>query len=241
MAAVTRWVEYSVSATPYPSAAVPATYAIGQRGYKEATLSVGDTFTINSSNNKLQLNIDGDGAFIITLASGTDLDPRFVAKDIMEKIHADTATDIYQFAQCEWKLNRFWLYSGTADSGSSMTVISGANTAHLTLGFTEVAGTGGTDTASHGTAYGFVGTIVSSGTWYGFWDEAYQVMIGGGNSNYEAGVNFTPTQMLPASKLAEALKMSLPWPVVFVTGWVMEQTQNPLFHSNKISLNRRIY
>ena len=194
MAAVTRWVEYSVSAAPYPSAAVPATYAIGQRGYKEATLSVGDTFTINSSNNKLYLNIDGDGAFNVTLASGTGLDPRFVAKDIMEKIHAADTADIYQFTQCEWKLNRFWLYSGTADSGSSMTVSSGVNTAHLTLGFTEGAGTGGTDTASHGTAYGFVGTIVSSGTWYGFWDEAYQVMIGGGNSNYEAGVNFTPTQ-----------------------------------------------
>jgi hypothetical protein len=194
MAAVTRWVEYSVSASPYPSASSPGTYNVGERAYKEATLSVGDTFTINSSNNKLYVNIDGAGAQTITLASGTGLDPRFVAKDIAEKIHALDSNDRYQFAQCEWRLNKFWLYSGTAGSSSSFTVSSGVNTAHLTLGFTEGAGTGGTDTASHGTAYGFTGTLVTSGTWYGFWDEVYHVMIGGGNSNYEAGINFTPTQ-----------------------------------------------
>ena len=57
MAAVTRWVEYSVSATTYPDASNPATYNVGQRAYKEATLSVGDTFTINSSNNKLMLTL----------------------------------------------------------------------------------------------------------------------------------------------------------------------------------------
>ena len=193
MAAVTRWVEYSVSADGYPNASNPAVFSTGQRGYKEATLSVSDSFTFNASNNKLYLNIDGDGAFNITLASGTDLDPRFVAKDICEKIHAADTEDRYQFTQCYWRKNRFWIYSGTNGASSSVAVASGVNTAHLTLGFTEGGGTGGTGTASHGTAYGFVGSIVTSGTWHGFWDEAYHIMIGGGTSNYDAGVDFTPT------------------------------------------------
>ena len=181
MAAVTRWTEYAVTATTY----VASSFTRGQRGYKDSTLLTNeDSFTITSSNNKLYLNMDGAGAYILTLASGTGLDPRLVAKDIAEKTHAYDTADRYQMAQCEWgclagsNINGFRIYSGTIGSSSSLTVASGANTAHLTLGFSVGAGTGGVNTSLGSGAYTFNGDVVTSGTWYGFWDETYRIMIG---------------------------------------------------------------
>jgi hypothetical protein len=181
MAAVTRWTEYSVSATTY----VASSYTRGQRGYKDSTtLTTEDTFTITSSNNKLYVNLDGAGSQTLTLASGTNLDPRFVAKNITEQLHAADTADRYQLAQCEWgclpgsNINGFRLFSGTIGASSSVTVASGSNTAHLTLGFTAAAGTGGSATGFGGTAYTFNGDVLTSGTWYGFWDETYMIMIG---------------------------------------------------------------
>jgi hypothetical protein len=182
MAAVTRWTEYAVSATTY----VASSFTRGTRGYKDSTLlTTEDTFTLTSSNNKLYLNMDGAGAFILTLASGTGLDPRLVAKDIAEKTHAYDTADRYQMAQCEWgclpgsNINGFRIYSGTIGSSSSVTVASGADTAHLTLGFSVGAGTGGSNNPPYGPpAYTFNGDVLTSGTWYGFWDENYEIMIG---------------------------------------------------------------
>jgi hypothetical protein len=181
MAAVTRWTEYSVDATTY----VASSFTRGERGYKDSTLLTNeDTFTLTSSNNKLYLNMDGAGSFTLTLASGTGLDPRLVAKDITEKTHAYDTADRYQMAQCDWgclagsNINGFRMYSGTIGSSSSMSVASGVDTAHLTLGFSVGAGTGGVNTSFGGATYSFNGDVLTSGTWYGFWDETYQIMIG---------------------------------------------------------------
>jgi hypothetical protein len=187
MAAVTRWTEFPVAGATY----VKSSYAKGYRGYKDSTLlTTEDDFTITSANNKLYLNLDGAGSFNITLASGTELDPRFVAKDITEKIHLTTAShpnaalDRYQFSQCEWgclpgsSKNGFRLFSGTIGSSSAVTVSSGSNTAHGTLGFDVGAGTGGSNNSFASGGYTFNGSVGISGTWYGFWDETYQIMIG---------------------------------------------------------------
>ena len=172
MAAVTRWVEYDVGATSSVGGG-----SQGTRGYKESTLSIGDTFNINNSNNRLYVALDGGSTQTLVLTSGTNLDPRFVAKNISELLH-DITGDTYQYAQCEWRLNKFRLYSGTIGSSSAVTVSSGTNSAHLTLGFSEGSGVGGSNNPSHGGSYTFSGNITVSGTWEGFFDETYHIMIG---------------------------------------------------------------
>ena len=86
MSAATRWVEFDVSA------AGEATEGNGQsckgtRGFSRADTSAGDSFDIGATTNRLYLSVDGDSAPYVTLASGTDLDPRFIARDIAEKLH----------------------------------------------------------------------------------------------------------------------------------------------------------
>ena len=200
MAAVTRWNEYPVSRTSY----MASSYVKGQRGYKDSTsLSpTKSTFTINGSQNQLHLQLDGAGSISLTLASGTDLDGRFVAKDITEQLHTGSG-DKYELAQCEWgclpgpQKNGFRIYSGKTGSGSAVTVSSGVNTAHIELGFSTGAGTGGSNTSMGIGAYNFNGSVLVSGTWHGFWDETYMIMIA---DNADAGdptangIDLTPTQ-----------------------------------------------
>ena len=180
MAAVTRWTEYLTSATGYMADA----YQEGSRAYKDGTLISGsaDSFTITSANNKLNVTIDGD-AFEITLASGSALDPRFVAKDITEKIHEYAVDEKYQTAQCEWRVLtaknshgfRIW---GSIGSGKSVSVNTTANSAHTTLGFVLGGGTSGS--ANNFVNFSYLGSYdtLSSGTLEGFWDETYYIMKG---------------------------------------------------------------
>lgn len=177
MAATTRWVEYSVS----DAGTTASVSGVGTRGFCEATASVSDTFDIGPTSNRLYLNIDSDPATTyITLASGTDLDPRFVAKDITEKIHNLGKTGQYEIgydhAQCVWENdasdNRFIIYSGSLGSSSQVTVSSGTNTAHLELGFGTRVETGGSPNANTSDA-----NITVSGTYAGFLDEMYTIVI----------------------------------------------------------------
>jgi hypothetical protein len=181
MAAVTRWVEYSVSEAGVATVGGSTASGTGTRGFVEATASVSDTFDIGPTSNRLYLNIDSDPASTyITLASGTDLDPRFVAKDITEKIHNLGKTGQYEtgydYAQCFWEnddaASRFVIYSGSYGSSSQVTISSGTNTAHLELGFGTKVETGGAANANTGD-----GTITVSGTYAGFFDEFYTIVI----------------------------------------------------------------
>lgn len=179
MAAVTRWVLYPTGDGGVISTGGATVSGLGTRGFVQANSTVGDGFNIGTSNNKLYMTLDGiSGSTIITLASGTELDPRFVARDITEKIHALGLVGGYTNSQCVWtndgNKNKLKLYSGTLGSSSSATVASGSNTAHLELGFGTRAEIGG---APHTDTNVYPGGITTSGTYNGFFDETYRIVI----------------------------------------------------------------
>lgn len=174
MAAVTRWVQYDISEAGVIGTGGGTNRGRGTRGYSLATASVSDSFNIGSSNNRLYVNFDGAGAQYITLASGSSLDPRFVAKDITEKIHnLGAAATGWDQAQCVWDDNQFKLYSGTLGSSSSIAVTSGTNTAHLELGWGTKTEVGGSATSNNDSDH----YITTSGTYNGFFDEIYHIVI----------------------------------------------------------------
>jgi hypothetical protein len=176
MSAVTRWVQYDIAETGVAGTGGGTNRGRGTRGYSLATASVGDSFNIGTTNNRLFLKMDGLPAspYGITLASGSELDPRFVAKDITEKMHnAGQSTTAWDQAQCVWLDNQFKIYSGTLGSSSSVTLSSGTNTAHLELGFGTKTETGGSAT-SNANADNY---ITVSGTYRGFFDEVYKIVI----------------------------------------------------------------
>ena len=172
MSATTRWVEYDTSAAGI--AEDGGTEGLGTRGYAPADgASDTDVFNISSSNNRLHISIDGNGGFI-TLVSGTNLDPRFLARDITEKLHnLGKATDGYDYSQCVWENGQFILYSGSLGSSSSVAVVSGTNTAHLELGWGTSTPDGGAATSN---TYNNGGVTIS-GTYNGFFDETYRIVI----------------------------------------------------------------
>jgi len=173
MSATTRWVEYDISAGG--SAEVGGvTEGLGTRAYAPAEgASDTDTFNIGTGNNRLHVSIDGDDGYI-TLISGTNLDPRFLARDITEKLHnLGKGIDGYNYAQCLWENGQLILYSGSLGSGSSVTVTSGTNTAHLELGWGTSAPVSGFAT---GNTYSNGGVTIS-GTYNGFFDETYRIVV----------------------------------------------------------------
>ncbi len=173
MAATTRWVEYSSTAAGSYSIGGAGKRGLGTRGHSLATASVLDKFTIGPNNNKLHIDFNGDTSSYVTLTSGTELDPRFIAKNITETVQALGKIGGFEDAQCVWENNKFKLYSGTLGSSSAATVASGTDTAHITLGWGTDTETGGSAT-SNTSDYG----ITVSGTYGGFFDEVYRVVIG---------------------------------------------------------------
>lgn len=178
MAAKTRWVQYSTTATGRATDGNGSSYQ-GTTGYCRGTSSVGDTFTIGPTTNRLYVAIDGESAPYITLYSGSSLDPRFVARDITEKLHdLGKNSDRWNAARCIWTNNKtvgncFEIHSGTLGSSSSVIVtVSGTNSAASVLGFTTNVANGGTTSTN-----GFGGTITVSGTYNGFLDETYRLVI----------------------------------------------------------------
>ncbi len=176
-AAITRWCQYSIDSVGKAGDG-RGEGGVGTQGSSTATSSVGDVFTIGPNNNRLHLNIDGDSAPYITLTSGTDLDPRFIAKDITEKLHDLGKNDErWDNAICRWKNtpdngNVFKIYSGSLGVQSAVSVVSGTNTASTTLGFgsrDEVGGMSGSNN--------FNGTVTISGVYKGFLDEIYNIVI----------------------------------------------------------------
>jgi len=173
MSATTRWCQYNIASTGTIGTGGGVAEGKGTRGVSLATASVNDSFNIGSTNNRLYLSLDGSSAPYITLVSGSELDPRFVAKDISEKLHnLGKATTSYDQAQCVWDDNQFKLYSGTLGSSSSATVSSGTNTVHLELGWGTKTETGGAATSNS-----YNGGVVASGTYNGFFDEIYHIVI----------------------------------------------------------------
>lgn len=187
MAATTRWVQYTPSSAGTIGDGRNAGCK-GTSGFVIGTASVGDTFTLGSTTNRLYLSMDGDSGPYITLYSGASLDPRFIARDITEKMRNLGKSDArWDQAYCTWENqydrstgttyeNAFKIYSGTLGSSSSAVVTSGTNSAHALLGFGTSVTQGGTSNHSQG-AYTFSGDASVSGTYYGLFDEIYKVVI----------------------------------------------------------------
>ena len=199
MAATTRWVEYPIAAVGTAGTGRGAGCK-GTRGYTVGTADKGDTFTIGPTSNRLYIAIDGFTAPYITLCSGTDLDARFVARDITEKMHALGKSDErWDNAVCKWENtpgqgNRLKIYSGALGSSSSAIVLtSGTNSAHVVTGYATNDEQGGAATSNT-----YTGIASISGTYCGLFDEFYTVVISNddphGSTNYPRGVAKTPTK-----------------------------------------------
>lgn len=203
MVAVSRFVEFSVTGQTFATgSSTQGSPALGTRGYSRGTgLSSGDdSFTIVlNSNDQLQVNINGAGPFTITLASGTDLDPRFVARDISYKLHSASANDAYRFAQCAWRnggggvnnQNSFIIYSGVLGNNAGTNQVNvtspGVRDARATLGFDSVDEAAGQDSTAYNSG-SYTGAVTVSGVYGGQFDDFYTVMI----SSIETVGNPTP-------------------------------------------------
>ncbi len=191
-AAITRWVQYPIDSVGIADDGRGAG-CVGTKGSSTALSSVGDSFTIGSNNDRLHLNIDGDTAPYIVLTSGVDLDPRFLAKDVTEKMHDLGKNDArWDNAICEWtntpnQGNCFKISSGSLGTSSSVSVVSGTDSAHSTLGFSTKSEVGGGDGINN-----FSGTVSISGTYGGFLDEVYTIFITNDN-DASRGIG-TPTK-----------------------------------------------
>ena len=198
MVAVSRFVEFSVTGQTLLSVssaeASGAEDAQGTRGFSRGTgltSGVDDSFTVVlNDTDQMKVDINSSGPFDITLASGTDLDPRFVARDIEFKLHSADSSDDYRFAQCNWRNggggnnddNSFIIYTGqTGSNGGNNDVTvtpptDSARDCRTLLGFdTVVPGAGSDSTATQQGSY--TGTVTVSGSYAGQFDDFYTLMI----------------------------------------------------------------
>ncbi len=201
MAAVSRFVEFSSTGQTYATGVCTEGTCKGTRGYSRGTgLGSGDdSFSITlNSNDQLQVNINGVADETITLASGTDLDPRFVARDIGFKLHSANSDDAFAKAQCEWRngaggtnsRNSFIIYSGKMGNNGGANDVNvsspGSRDATTTLGFDSVSEVAGID-LSAGSSY--TGALTVSGSFSGQFDDFYTLMISDGESVEDATPN----------------------------------------------------
>lgn len=188
MVAVSRFVEFSATGQTFATGSSTQATCKGTRGFSRGTgLSSGDdSFTIALNvNDQLAVNINAVATATITLASGIDLDPRFVARDIAYKLHSANADDAFKFSQCEFRnggggtnsRNSFIIYSGKlgANAGANDVNVSspGPRDGRATLGFDTVDEQAGVDFAGGS----YTGALVVSGSYGGQFDDFYTLMI----------------------------------------------------------------
>jgi len=192
MVAVSRFVEFLVTSQTFATGTSTDATARGTRGFSRGTgLSVGeDTFSITlNSNDQLAVNINGTGPETITLTSGTDLDPRFVARDIEFKLHSANSADGFKFAQCNWRNggggtnsdNSFIIFSGRLGNNGGNNDVNvttpGVRDARGTLGFDTVNEQAGLDDSAVNPSTSYIGTLTVSGAYGGQFDDLYTIMI----------------------------------------------------------------
>ena len=180
MTATTRWVRYNIDEAGVAGVGGSTWSGTGTRAYSLANGATDkDMFNIGAGNNRLYIVIGGDSSSYITLTSGTNLDPRFVARDITEKIHnLGKGTADFDQATCVWDNNKLKLMAGDLGSSSSVTVSSGTNTAHLELGWGTKTDVGGSNNnPATGSLNQYNGGLTTSGTYNGLFDEEYTIVI----------------------------------------------------------------
>ena len=192
MVAVSRFVEFSATGQTFATGTSTEATCKGSRGFSRGTgLGSGnDKFTITLNvNDQLAVNINGVGPNTITLASGTNLDARFVARDIGYKLHSASSDDAFKFAQCEWRnggggtnnRNSFIIYSGKFGSNAGNNDVNvtspGGRDARTTLGFNTVDEQAGVDFATTFPTSSYTGALTVSGSYGGQFDDTYLLMI----------------------------------------------------------------
>jgi len=199
MVAVSRFVEFAVNSQTFAVGPTAGGESAGKgtRGFSRGTgLGAGDdSFTITlNSNDQLAVNINGTGPETITLASGTDLDPRFVARDIEYKLHSANSADAFKFAQCEFRnggggtnsRNSFIIYTGELGNNGGANDVNvtnaGSRDARATLGFDSVDEQAGVDFGTEFSSSSYTGALTISGTYGGQFDDMYEVMISDGET-----------------------------------------------------------
>ncbi len=203
MVAVSRFVEFSAVGPTFATGVSTEKESRGTRGFSRGTgLAEGqDTFSIVlNSNDQLAVSINAISAKTITLASGADLDPRFVARDIAFKLHSADSDDAYKFAQCEFRNGYgpltnagpnepdlgFIIWSGklgknTVNNDVNVSTPTGRTTAGAALlGFDTNQENLGVDFADDFGSSSFTGDTVVSGVYSGQFDDFYTVMISDG-------------------------------------------------------------
>lgn len=189
MVAVSRWNEYDVDAETNHSSV-----ATGDRA-----VSIGndaglfDTVTITSTTNEMKVNM-GSEAFDITIASGTSLDPRFVALDIQRKVQAKSlvaasgTTHEWEFAQCKFENGKFRLWSGDGGNSASVHVSAptSGNSALTALHWISESASNGANVACQYLTNG--GVVAVGGEYHGQYDDVYTVICTGNNNLGSASV-----------------------------------------------------
>ena len=213
MVAASRFVEFSVTAPTFATGSSADADAVckGSRGFSRGTgLSNADSFTIvRNSNDTMRISINAVGTHDIVLTSGTDLDPRFVARDIEFRIHEfETSDDNWQFAQCNWRNgsngisptgantdSSFVIYTGKLgnNSGTNKVLVTapGSFSALTTLGFDSTSEIAGSDFSTLGGSY--AGDLTVSGSYGGQFDDHYTLMISDTEPVGDAAANGSPT------------------------------------------------
>ena len=207
-AASTRWINYDISAVG-ASGDGRSAGGKGTRGSSVGTGTVSaDGISIGPTTNRLYIQMDGETPTpsYITLYSGSSLDPRFVARDITEKLHnVNTGDERWANSTCDWMngpwgngsgdTHRFRIYAGTLGSAAGVTVaLSGTNSAHNVLGFDSKYEAGGSVNNSTGGANVSDATLTVSGTYYGFFDEIYKIVVSNDNNGGSTRGIATPTK-----------------------------------------------
>ena len=159
MTATSRWVRYPISSATYVS-----TSKVGTPGEARGSALAADAITIpGSSDNQLKVALDGQSApapYQLTLTAGTDLCPRFIARDIQRKVQALYSTVLvddaakalaYRYFQCEFinfgsaaGKSQFVCRSGSTGGSSAVSIQDGDSTVLTLLGMnsqTTAAGT----------------------------------------------------------------------------------------------------
>lgn len=178
MPATSRFVLFDVdettgiSVTSSDTADAGSSNGRGTIGYAESNTEAPDTLTIQQGvNDELNFTLDGVGPNLITLTSGTDLDARFIAREIAFKMKQIVGVD---FAQCEYINSKYRIYSGSMGPSSSVSTSVGTNdvAADLELDFPNT--TNGVANDNSGT---YTGTMTASGVYTGQFDDIYTLIV----------------------------------------------------------------
>lgn len=194
-----RWVEMytnssGIGLSAYLNAGHTLNYMYGRgtppglRGDKPSEIPINITST--TADLKITMN-DGTSATskVFTLASGTNLDPRVIARDITDKMHREYPTNnpVWTHAYCLWWNEAFELRGGIAGVNASVAVDYTANSAATKLGFTHGVTAYGSDNnrlygggiaAGNKTTNTWSGSMSVSGTSFAAaWDEYMVVAI----------------------------------------------------------------